>query len=142
MFHPLASADESIDIKLIYDGQFIISEQADDDYLIYSNHGTDSSVLIDFDNGHKLIIRDRGFNAVKAAQYSFVAEKLASGSLENDCLQNSDASLRSVILYCSGYVRVRKLTWAEMMQIKEFKNNREGKLNFDFMKKNKLYSTN
>lgn len=118
------------EVKIIYDNTTVITEQADGTYLNYYNRIYDSAVEVYFGFGFNITIEDLRFETVKEAGYRFVAEKLSlpSNSEEFDCIEESDPSLRSLIVNCRGTVRVRELTDDEQMQIKEFKNNREGNL--------------
>lgn len=129
----------SVEIKLIYDTHFVITEFQENTNGHASYYATLDDSEVNFNFGVapnvSMSIADHRYESPAEAKYSLVLEKMKlSDSQEFDCKKNSDPSLRHLIQKCIGSVALRKLTVAEKRQIQEFKNNQEGELIFRFQK--------
>lgn len=70
----LASADEWVATKVIYDNNTVISDQDIRDFARYTNHVKVPLVQIYFRLGYNLLMKDRRFDTVQGTGYRFVVE--------------------------------------------------------------------
>ena len=129
-FRPLASAEPTPFIKVLFDDGYVLSESYDPEEISYTFNGSLLETSFKSKETRGWNDMDLKHDLLKEISFAIDVYQPGSGFESGDCKAKSSEQLKPLIHRCLGDIKLRMLTAEEKRQTQAYKEEQKGKLEF------------